>query len=96
MAKKNFADEAVEIIIDSDFNPDIVLTGVKETFEVGLREGFFKGFTVGFGLWFVGLSALSVAIKIAKKRKKKQENEHSLVIDIDDPEDHKKGIHKYL
>lgn len=76
MAKKNFADESIEIIIDSDFNPDIVLTGVKETFEVGLRDGFFKGFTVGFGLWAVSLGALSIAIKIAKKRKeKKQEQE---------------------
>lgn len=75
MAKKNFADEAIEIIIDSDFNPDIVLPGIKETFEVGLREGFFKGFTVGFCLWFVGLSALSVAIKIAEKRKKKMQEQ---------------------
>lgn len=96
MAKKNFSDEAIEIIIDSDFNPDIVIPGVKETFEVGTREGFFKGFGVGFGFWVVSLGALSVAIKIAKKRKKKKQEKEPLVIDIDDPEDPKKGIHRYL
>lgn len=73
MAKKNFADEAIEIIIDSDFNPDIVLDGVRETYEVAKLEGFRKGFGIGFGLWFVGLSALSIAIKIAEKRKKKMQ-----------------------
>lgn len=83
MAKKNFADEAVKIIIDSDFNPDIVLEGVRETYEVGKLEGFRKGFSIGFGLWFVGISALSISIEIIKKReKKKQEQEQKRMYEL--------------
>jgi len=94
MKKQNIAEEVIDCCIEQDFNPDIVLDGVRETYEVGLREGFFKGFTVGFGLWFVSLSTIAIAIKIANKRKKNEKE--PLVIDIDDPKDPKKGIHKYL
>ena len=96
MKKQNIAEEVIECCIDSDFNPDIVLVGVRETYEVGKIEGFRKGFAIGFGLWVVSLGALSISIRIAKKRKKKKQEKELLVIDIDDPEDPKKGIHRYL
>lgn len=75
MKKQNIAEEVIDCCIEQDFNPDIVLDGVRETYEVGKLEGFRKGFAVGFGFWVVSLSALSVAIKIAEKRKKKMQEQ---------------------
>lgn len=75
MKKQNIAEEVINCCIEQDFNPDIVLVGVRETYEVAKLEGFRKGFGIGFCLWFVGLSALSVAIKIAEKRKKKMQEQ---------------------
>lgn len=76
MKKQNIAEEVIDCCIEQDFNPDIVLDGVRETYEVGKLEGFRKGFAVGFGFWVVSLGALSIAIEIGKRRKKKtQEKE---------------------
>ena len=78
MKKQNIAEEVIECCIDQDFNPDIVLVGVREAYEVGKVEGFRKGFAIGFGIWTVSLGALSIAVKIAKKRKKKKQEREEL------------------
>lgn len=74
MKKQNIAEEVIDCCIEQDFNPDIVLVGVHETYEVGKLEGFRKGFGIGFGLWFVSLSALSISIGIAKSVKRRSRN----------------------
>ena len=64
--KNEFVKEVIDGIIETDFNPDIVLPAIEETYEAGFITGWWKGFGIGFGIPVACLTAFVVAYKYAK------------------------------
>jgi myo-inositol catabolism protein IolC len=77
MKKNEFTKEVVDAIVETDFNPDIVIPAIEETYEVGLTTGWWKGFGIGFGIPMVGLTALVAVYEHAKKRNAKRKEKES-------------------